>query len=147
MRTIDFSTLFRHSVGFDRMQRLLDSAARIEQSANTYPPYNIEHVGEDGYRISLAVAGFGEKDLDVTVIENTRVVSGKLNEAGEDSTYLHPAVAPRALDRRFAVAYPTPVLRRPPARRTPPAARKSPRAHTRSAFWSPAACRCAGPWE
>ena len=48
MRTIDFSTLFRHSVGFDRMQRLLDSAARIEQSANTYPPYNIEHGGEGG---------------------------------------------------------------------------------------------------
>ena len=104
MRTIDFSTLFRHSVGFDRMQRLLDSAARIEQSANTYPPYNIEHVGEDGYRISLAVAGFGEKDLDVTVIENTLVVSGKLNEDGEDSTYLHRGIAGRAFERRFDLA-------------------------------------------
>ena len=104
MRTIDFSTLFRHSVGFDRMQRLLDSAARIEQSANTYPPYNIEHVGEDGYRISLAVAGFGEKDLDVTVIENTLVVSGKLNEDGEDSTYLHRVIAGRAFERRFDLA-------------------------------------------
>ena len=104
MRTIDFSTLFRHSVGFDRMQRLLYSAARIEQSANTYPPYNIEHVGEDGYRISLAVAGFGEKDLDVTVIENTLVVSGKLNEDGEDSTYLHRGIAGRAFERRFDLA-------------------------------------------
>ena len=104
MRTIDFSTLFRHSVGFDRMQRLLDSAARIEQSANTYPPYNIEHVVEEGYRISLAVAGFGEKDLDVTVIENTLVVSGKLNEDGEDSTYLHRGIAGRAFERRFDLA-------------------------------------------
>ncbi len=104
MRTIDFSPLFRHSIGFDRMQRLLDSAARIEQSANTYPPYNIENVGEDGYRISLAVAGFGEKDLDVTVIENTLVVSGKLNEDGEDSTYLHRGIAGRAFERRFDLA-------------------------------------------
>ena len=104
MRTIDFSPLFRHSVGFDRMQRLLDSAARVESSANTYPPYNIEHVGEDGYRISLAVAGFGEKDLDVTVIENTLVVSGKLNEDGEDTTYLHRGIAGRAFERRFDLA-------------------------------------------
>lgn len=104
MRTIDFSPLFRHSIGFDRMQRLLDSAARIESSANTYPPYNIEHVGDDGYRISLAVAGFGERDLDVTVIENTLVVSGKLNEDGEDSTYLHRGIAGRAFERRFDLA-------------------------------------------
>ncbi len=104
MRTIDFSPLFRHSVGFDRMQRLLDSAARVESSANTYPPYNIEHVGEDGYRISLAVAGFDEKDLDVTVIENTLVVSGKLNEDAEDTTYLHRGIAGRAFERRFELA-------------------------------------------
>ncbi len=104
MRTIDFSPLFRHSIGFDRMQRLLDSTARIESSANTYPPYNIEHVGEDGYRISLAVAGFGEKDLDVTVIENSLVVSGKVNEDGEDTTYLHRGIAGRAFERRFDLA-------------------------------------------
>lgn len=104
MRTIDFSPLFRHSVGFDRMQRLLDSAARIESSANSYPPYNIEQVGEDGYRISLAVAGFGEKELDVTVIENTLVVSGKLNEDAEDTTYLHRGIAGRAFERRFELA-------------------------------------------
>ncbi len=104
MRTIDFSPLFRHSVGFDRMQRLLDSAARIEQSANSYPPYNIEHLGEDGYRISLAVAGFGEKDLDVTVTENTLVVSGKPKEDAEDTAYLHRGIAGRAFERRFELA-------------------------------------------
>ncbi len=104
MRTIDFSPLFRHSVGFDRMQRMLDSAARIESSANSYPPYNIEHVGEDGYRISMAVAGFGEKDLDVTVTENTLVVSGKLNEDAEDTKYLHHGIAGRAFERRFELA-------------------------------------------
>ncbi len=104
MRTIDFSPLFRHSVGFDRMQRLLVSAARVESSANTYPPYNIEHVGEDGYRISLAVAGFGEKDLDVTVTENTLVVSGKPKEDAEDTAYLHRGIAGRAFERRFELA-------------------------------------------
>lgn len=104
MHTIDFSPLFRHSVGFDRMQRLLDSAARIEQSANSYPPYNIEHLGEDGYRISLAVAGFGEKDLDVTVTENTLVVSGKPKEDAEDTAYLHRGIAGRAFERRFELA-------------------------------------------
>jgi molecular chaperone IbpA len=101
MRTIDFSPLFRHSVGFDRMQRMLDSATRMDSSANAYPPYNIEQVGEDVYRISMAVAGFGEQDLDVTVKENTLVVSGKIADEGEDKTYLHRGIAGRAFERRF----------------------------------------------
>ena len=54
MRTFDFSPLLRHSIGFDRMQRLLDAAAQMDTSANSYPPYNIEQVSEDGYRISMA---------------------------------------------------------------------------------------------
>ena len=101
MRTIDFSPLFRHSVGFDRMQRLLDAATRMDSSANTYPPYNIEQVGEDNYRISMAVAGFGEQDLDVTAKENTLVVSGKIADEDEDRTYLHRGIAGRAFERRF----------------------------------------------
>ncbi|MAF94811.1 MAG: heat-shock protein [Rhodospirillaceae bacterium] len=101
MRTIDFSPLFRHSVGFDRMQRMLDAATRMDSSANAYPPYNIEQVGEDNYRISMAVAGFGEQDLDVTVKENTLVVSGKMADEDEDATYLHRGIAGRAFERRF----------------------------------------------
>ncbi len=101
MRTIDFSPLFRHSVGFDRMQRMLDSATRMDSSVNAYPPYNIEQVGEDNYRISMAVAGFGEQDLDVTAKENTLVVSGKKTDESEDKTYLHRGIAERAFERRF----------------------------------------------
>jgi molecular chaperone IbpA len=103
MRTIDFSPLFRHSVGFDRLQRLADSALQNDNGANSYPPYNIEQLGEDGYRISMAVAGFGEADLDVTSKENTLVVSGKLPE-GEGVTYLHRGIAGRAFERRFELA-------------------------------------------
>ena len=104
MRTIDFSPLFRHSVGFERMQRLLDASARMESSAPSYPPYNIEQRGEDAYRISLAVAGFGEQDLDVTGEENTLVVTGKLADNTEDKTFLHRGIAGRAFERRFELA-------------------------------------------
>ena len=104
MRTIDFSPLFRHSVGFERMQRLLDASTRMESSAPSYPPYNIEQMGEDAYRISLAVAGFNEQDLDVTVEENTLVVTGKLADNPEDKTFLHRGIAGRAFERRFELA-------------------------------------------
>ena len=104
MRTIDFSPLFRHSVGFERMQRLLYASTRMESSAPSYPPYNIEQMGEDAYRISLAVAGFGEQDLDVTVEENTLVVTGKLADNPEDKTFLHRGIAGRAFERRFELA-------------------------------------------
>ena len=103
MRTLDLSPLFRHSVGFDRMQRLMNTANEWDANAQSYPPYNIEQLGEDGYRISMAVAGFGEADLDVTSKENTLVVSGKLPE-GEGVTYLHRGIAGRAFERRFELA-------------------------------------------
>jgi len=104
MRTIDFSPLFRHSVGFDRMQQMLDSALQHDNS-NAYPPYNIEQTGEDGYRITMAVAGFGPEDLDVTVTENTLVVTGKIERAEDDGkTYLHRGIAGRAFERRFELA-------------------------------------------
>ncbi len=105
MRTIDFSPLFRHSVGFDRMQRMLDSALQHDGADTAYPPYNIEQLGEDGYRITMAVAGFGPEDLDVTITDNTLVVSGKIErqETGE-TTYLHRGIAGRAFERRFELA-------------------------------------------
>ncbi len=104
MRTIDFSPLFRHSVGFDRMQRLVDSALRYEGTETAYPPYNIEQTGEDGYVITMAVAGFGDGDLDVIVKENTLVISGKIEREEGDATYLHRGIAGRAFERRFELA-------------------------------------------
>lgn len=104
MRTIDFSPLFRHSVGFDRMQRLVDSALQHDVSANAYPPYNIEQTGDDEYRVTLAVAGFGDADLDITVKDNTLVVSGKIERGDEEVSYLHHGIAGRAFERRFELA-------------------------------------------
>lgn len=103
MRTIDFSPLFRHSVGFDRVQRLMDAASQAEQSS-PYPPYNIEQLGEDGYRVTLAVAGFAESDLDITLTDRTLVVSGKMGEPEGEQTYLHRGIAGRAFERRFELA-------------------------------------------
>ena len=104
MRTIDFTPLFRHSVGFDRLERLLDSAMRHDDG-NSYPPYNIEQLGEDSYRITMAVAGFGEGDLDVTVNDGTLVVTGKHeNDKDENIVYVHRGIAGRAFERRFQLA-------------------------------------------
>ena len=86
-------------LGFDNFARILDRVSKL--SAAGYPPYNIEQVGEDNYRISMAVAGFGEQDLDVTAKENTLVVSGKMADESEDKTYLHRGIAERAFERRF----------------------------------------------
>ena len=103
MRTFDFTPLFRHSVGFDRMQHLMDNAAR-QDSTNSYPPYNIEQINEDGYQITMALAGFSENDLDVSVEENTLVVKGTLHEETDGVTYLHRGIAGRAFERRFQLA-------------------------------------------
>ncbi len=103
MRTFDFSPLFRTSVGFDDLQRRLDSALRYAQANDAYPPYNIEKLSDDAYRISIAVAGFGEKDLDVTVKEDVVVVSGKL-DADRENSYLHRGIATRSFERRFQLA-------------------------------------------
>ena len=104
MRTIDFTPLFRHSVGFDRLERMLDSAMRLDDG-NSYPPYNIEQLGEDKYRISMAVAGFGENDLDVTINDGTLIVTGKHEgDKDEDVVYIHRGIAGRAFERRFQLA-------------------------------------------
>lgn len=106
MRTLDLSPLFRHSVGFDRVQQLMRTASEWDANAQTYPPYNIEQVNEDQYRITLAIAGFSEQELDITAQENTLVVSGKLNSEGneQDASYLHRGIAGRAFERRFEIA-------------------------------------------
>ena len=106
MRSFDISPLYRATVGFDRMMNLLDNASRVDDSAPSYPPYNIEKTGEDAYRITMAVAGFSEEDLDITVKEQSLVVSGKkkVDEKEEDVSYLHRGIATRAFERRFDLA-------------------------------------------
>ncbi len=104
MRTIDFSPLFRSTVGFDRLQRLMDTAGRTDETAFSYPPYNIVAGPGDTYRVSMAVAGFGEEDLDVTVTENSLVVSGKADKDTEETAYLHRGIAGRSFERRFDLA-------------------------------------------
>ncbi len=104
MRSFDLSPLFRSTVGFDRLSRLMDAAARIDDSALSYPPYNIERTGEDTYRITMAVAGFGEGDLTVTTQDNQLLISGKLAKEDEDKSLLYRGIAGRAFERRFTLA-------------------------------------------
>jgi molecular chaperone IbpA len=104
MRSYDLSPLFRSTVGFDRMTRLLESALKADESALSYPPYNIEKLSEDAYRITMAVAGFGEEDLDIVSQENVLVIVGKARKEDEGTQYLHRGIAGRAFERRFQLA-------------------------------------------
>ena len=107
MRTMDFTPVFRSTVGFDRMARLLDHAMRATEAANapTFPPYNIEKLGEDEYRITMAVAGFGEGDLEITAENGQLVIAGKIEKTDDDGrTYLHRGIATRSFERRFDLA-------------------------------------------
>ena len=105
MRHFDLSPLYRSTVGFDRLFSLLDQAGSVE-AAPTYPPYNIERTGENAYRITIAVAGFGEGDLAIESKENTLTVTRR--EAGrrqaEKREVLHQGIAARAFERRFQLA-------------------------------------------
>lgn len=104
MRSYDLSPLFRSTVGFDRVTRLLESALNGEDgSQNSYPPYNIEKLGDDQYRITMAVAGFGLDDLEITAHPNLLIVQGKTKES-QGGTFLHRGIAGRAFERRFQLA-------------------------------------------
>ncbi|MEE4175529.1 MAG: Hsp20 family protein [Xanthomonadales bacterium] len=104
MTTFDFSPLYRNSIGFDRLASLLASAQRVEQGGG-YPPYNIVSEDENRYRITMAVAGFAQEDLDITSEQNTLTVTGKRadDENGSDR-YLHRGIANRSFERRFNLA-------------------------------------------
>ena len=104
MRSYDFSPLFRSTIGFDHLSRLLDAASKVDDGANGYPPYNIEKLGEDRYRISMAVAGFGEDDLEITAVENSLVIRGRSQAEEEAATFLYRGIAGRAFERRFQLA-------------------------------------------
>lgn len=103
MRTYDFSPLYRSAIGFDRFAQLVDEALRSE-SAPSYPPYNIELVAEDKYRITMAVAGFDRAELDLEVEQGTLKVSGrKVKEEGK-KTFLHRGIAARDFEHSFQLA-------------------------------------------
>jgi len=104
MRSFDFAPLLRSSIGFENLNRLVDLATRGEGEA--YPPYNIEKVGEDTYRISMATAGFTRDELDITAQDNMLVVTGRAQEeaTGDSREYLHRGIAKRAFERRFQLA-------------------------------------------
>jgi molecular chaperone IbpA len=105
MDRFDFSPLFRSTIGFDRLTRLVDAATRVDSAAVAYPPYNIEKTAEDAYRLTMAVAGFSPAELDVTVQENTLLVTGKAQKEDENGNgYLHHGIARRSFERRFSLA-------------------------------------------
>jgi len=103
MTTYDFAPLFRTAIGFDRLARLMDSAVSAPE-ASSYPPYNIEKTGDDTYCLTMAVAGFSPNDLDLTVKENTLVVSGRVNGEASKGEVLYRGIAGRAFERRFVLA-------------------------------------------
>jgi molecular chaperone IbpA len=103
MTTVDFAPLFRTAIGFDRLARLVDTAAS-GQEAQSYPPYNIEKIGDDSYRLTMAVAGFRPEDLDITVKDNTLFVSGRVANEGQRAEILYRGIAGRAFERRFVLA-------------------------------------------
>jgi molecular chaperone IbpA len=101
MRSYDFSPLFRSSVGFDRLAQLMDSA---RDDVPSYPPYNIERTGEDQYRITMAVAGFAENDIEITAQENALSVVGKQPKDEAPKSLLYRGIAGRPFQRRFELA-------------------------------------------
>ncbi|BDA83487.1 heat-shock protein IbpA [Aureimonas sp. SA4125] len=105
MRTIDFAPLYRSTVGFDRLFAKLDTLAQ-PGSAETYPPYNIERTGENAYRVTLAVAGFGDRDLQIELREGVLTVTGEKAEDRDagSSEVLYRGIAGRSFERRFQLA-------------------------------------------
>jgi molecular chaperone IbpA len=104
MRTYDLTPLMRSTIGFDRFDRLFEQAFQHADSGSSYPPYNIEKRGEDAYRISMAVAGFGEDDLEITVKENSLTIAGKPLSEDANTSFLHKGIAQRGFERRFDLA-------------------------------------------
>lgn len=101
---VDFSPLYRSTVGFDRLFSLMDGLGAGETSQPTYPPYNIERTADNAYRITMAVAGFGEGELGIEVKENTLVVKGEKAPHDEAGEFLYRGIAARSFERRFQLA-------------------------------------------
>ena len=106
MRNFDLSPLYRSTVGFDRVLGMLDSLGNFDTTAQSYPPYNIERTGENAYRVTMAVAGFGEEDLSIEAKQNTLTVKGEKKEQadGDENKVLYRGIAARSFERRFQLA-------------------------------------------
>ena len=106
MNAYDLSPLFRSTVGFDHLSQLIDSAFKLDERGQSYPPYNIAKLSEDDYEITMAVAGFKDSDITITAQQNTLVVSGSTIEKDEEKTksYLHRGIANRSFERKFSLA-------------------------------------------
>ncbi len=104
MRHVDFSPLYRSTVGFDRLFSMLDTLGQPD-NGQSYPPYNIERTGENAYRISMAVAGFGEDEISIEAHRNVLTIKGeKAEETAEGKEVLYRGIAGRAFERRFQLA-------------------------------------------
>ncbi|MBY6092496.1 Hsp20 family protein [Pseudooceanicola sp. 502str34] len=104
MRNFDFAPLYRATVGFDQIADMMDRVLTNDVAQPSYPPYNIEKTADNGYRITLAVAGFSDEDLSVEVKEKMLVIAAKKADDDSQRTYLHRGIATRAFERRFHLA-------------------------------------------
>jgi len=104
MQQFDLAPLYRASVGFDQVADMMDRVFASDMGQSTYPPYNIEKIDENAYRISIAVAGFSINDLNVEVRENALIVTARKAGEDENRTFLHRGIAARAFERRFHLA-------------------------------------------
>jgi molecular chaperone IbpA len=104
MRSFDLTPLYRATVGFDQIADLMDRAISSDAGTNSYPPYNIEKIADDGWRISIAVAGFGDDDLAIEVKDRSLHVTARKAEDEAERKYLHRGIATRAFERRFHLA-------------------------------------------
>ena len=104
MRSFDFSPLYRSTVGFDRLANLLETVNQFDPATPSYPPYNIEQLADNDYRISMAVAGFGDQDLSVEVKEGVLTITGKRGGEEPKSRFLYQGIAGRSFERRFQLA-------------------------------------------
>ena len=105
MTTFDLSPYYRSTVGFDRIFSILDSLGGVDNSGNSYPPYNIERTGDNAYRITMAVAGFAESDLNIEAKESVLTVRGERgDDADKDNEVLYRGIAGRSFERRFQLA-------------------------------------------
>jgi molecular chaperone IbpA len=103
MASTELNPLYRTLVGFDRIASLMDQASRLDATPG-YPPFNIEQIGEDQFRIELAVAGFSQDDLTIEFKQNSLVVSGQRKAPETQRNFLHRGIAERSFERRFGLA-------------------------------------------
>ena len=104
MRPFDFAPLYRSTVGFDRLVQLLDSVSGVDAETPSYPPYNIERLGDNQYRITMAVAGFGQDDIKIEMKEQSLTIKGEKKPEEKERQFLHRGIATRAFERRFQLA-------------------------------------------